>query len=390
MEPYDVVVIGGGPGGYVAAIRAAQLGLRTALVEREELGGVCLNWGCVPSKALIHNANLVNTLKNAKEFGISFDNLRCDYAPAVERSRRVSGRLVKGIQMLMKKNHVDVYKGSGFIPAPGKVQVRPDGTELETRTIIVATGGHARTIPGITFDDPLVLSSREAIVMKDLPESLLVIGGGPIGIEFSYVFNAFGCNVTVVEMLPHILPNDEPEIAEVVTKQLTKQGLKIFAGTKMSSLDTTSGKVRAHLSGPKGEEDIEADRVLLAVGVAPNSTDLGLEALGVNIQRGAIQVDDRMATNVPGIYAIGDVTGKMLLAHVASAQGEVAAETIAGLETKPLRYHDMPRATYCHPQAASVGLTEPQARERGHEVKIGSFPFRANGKALGEHDWEGF
>jgi dihydrolipoamide dehydrogenase len=390
MEAYDVVVIGGGPGGYVAAIRAAQLGLRTAVVEREALGGVCLNWGCIPTKALIHNAALVNTLKQAKEFGISFDGLQVEYAPAVERSRRVTNRLVKGVQGLMKKNGIDVHTGNGYLAGPGRVQVRQDGPELQARNVIIATGGRSRAIPGVAFDGERILSSREAVVLKELPSSMLVIGGGPIGLEFGYVFASYGCAVTVVEMMPHVLPLEDPEVAAIVEKQLAKQGMRIFAGTRVLSVETGDKGVKARVSGPKGEEELEAERILVAIGVQGNTEDLGLEALGIQMERGFIQVNDRMETNVPGVYAIGDVTGKMLLAHVASAQGKVAAEVIAGQTPRPLVYTDMPRAVYCHPQVASVGLTEAMAVERGYEVKTGSFPFRANGKALGQHDWEGF
>ena len=391
MQTYDVVVIGGGPGGYVAASRAAQLGLRTAVVEREEMGGVCLNWGCIPTKALIYNSSLVRLFKQAGEFGIACDNLRYDYAPAVERSRRVVKRLVTGVNSLMKKNKIDVHHGGGFLTAPGRVQVRPDGPELEARNVILATGGRPRAVPGISFDHPAVMSSREAVVLKDVPKSLLVVGGGPIGIEFGYVFSGYDCAVTVVEMLPRILPLEESEISDVVAKQLGKQGLQFRLESRVTALDDVEGGVRARIAGPKGEEDITAERVLVAIGVRGNIEDLGLEALGVETdRRGFIPVDDRMATNVAGIYAIGDVTGKMPLAHVASAQGEVAAEVIAGHSPAPLAYADMPRAVYCHPQVASMGLTEAEARERGLEVKVGSFPFRANGRALGQHDWEGF
>ncbi|MDH7568520.1 MAG: dihydrolipoyl dehydrogenase [Armatimonadota bacterium] len=390
MDSYDVVVVGGGPGGYVAAIRAAQLGLRAAVVEREELGGVCLNWGCIPTKALIHNASLVRTVKQGKEFGLSFEGLHYDYGAAVERSRRVSARLVKGVQALMKKNRIDVFRGEAFLSARDRVQVRPDGPELTAKHVILATGGRSRALPGIPFKDPEILSSREAVVLKELPQSLLIIGGGAIGCEFGYVYRAYDVAVTIVEMLPRLLPLEDPEVSAVVEKQFSKQGIQVRTGTKVLSMEVADGGVRARLSGPTGEEEIRADRALVAIGVQGNVENLGLESLGVQTERGFIVVDEQMRTNVPGVFAIGDVTGKVLLAHVASAQGELAAEVIAGHTPRPLHYDDMPRAVYCQPQVASLGLTEEKARERGYDVRTGVFPFRANGKALGQHDWEGF
>lgn len=390
MDSYDVVVIGGGPGGYTAAIRAAQLGLRTALVEQSELGGVCLNFGCIPTKALLFNAGLVNLVKQAKEFGIAFDDLQYHYAPAFERSRRVVGRLLKGVQALMKKNGIEVYQGSGYLSAPQRVQVRPNGPDLETKNVILATGGRPRALPGIPFQQPEVLSCREAVLLQEVPKSLLIVGAGPIGMEFGYLFRTYDCEVTLVEILPRVLPLEEPEISEAVARAFVKRGVRIHTESRLVSLEVGNGGVSARIAGPKGETSLCVERVLVAVGVQGNIEGIGLETLGVRTEGHFICVDDRMATNVPGIYAVGDVTGKMPLAHVAAAQGVVAAEAIAGQAPSPLRYEDMPRAVYCQPQVASVGLSEAQARERGHEVKTGTFPFRANGKALAQHDWDGF
>lgn len=373
----------------MAAIRAAQLGLRTAVVEHSDLGGICLNLGCIPTKALIQNASVVNLVKQAGDYGVSCENLTYSYGPAYERSRRVVKRLVTGVGSLMKKNRIDVIKGSGSLAGAGKVKVS-DGTQLGAKNVIVATGARPRSVPGITMDGERVLSYREAVVLKDVPSSMLIIGAGPIGMEFGYVFHSYDCAVTIVEMLPRALPLEEPEISELVQKQFSKQGIQVRTESRVTGLESTPEGVRARIAGPKGEEELTVEKVLVAIGIQANVENIGLEEAGVAMERGCIKIDDQMRTNVPGIYAVGDVTGKMALAHVASAQGEIAAEVIAGHEPAPLVYHDMPRAVYCHPQVASLGLTEAQARERGYDVRVGSFPFRANGKALGLNDWEGY
>jgi dihydrolipoamide dehydrogenase len=390
MVSYDVVVIGGGPGGYVAAIRARQLGLKTALVEKEALGGVCLNWGCIPTKALLRNAEVIRTLGEGKAFGFSFDTstLKVDYAVAQQRSRQVSGRLVKGVTFLMKKNEVDVVEGTAVIKSPTQVVVGDQ--ELTTKNIIVATGARPRSVPGVTIDGQLVISSREALELTQLPASVVVIGAGAIGVEFASVWNSYGVSVTVVEMLPAVLPLEDADISTELEKLLKKQKINVRTGTRVEKVDTAGGKVTLTVSKDGATETLTADKVLMAIGVTPNSERIGLEAAGVQTERGFIKIDDHMRTNVTGIYAIGDVTGKLALAHVASAQGIVAAETIAGHQTEPLSYTKMPRCVYCHPEVASVGLSEAQAREQGHTVKIGQFPFRANGKALGLDDYEGF
>ena len=395
---YDIIVIGGGPGGYVAAIRAAQLGQKVAVVEREALGGVCLNWGCIPTKSLLRNSELANILTSeSKEFGFSFDNLKLDYAVAHKRSRQVSDRLVKGIGFLFKKNGVTHIQGTATLTGPKQVRVEPSGQMLEaTKAVIIATGARARSLPGMTIDGPKIITSREALTLTSVPKRLVVVGAGAIGMEFAYVFRAYGAEVTVIEMLPHVLPLEDDETAAEVAKAFKKQGIKTLVNTRTEGVDLTADGVTVRVKdGASGaEQAIAADVVLVAIGVAPNSGGLGLEAAGVATdKRGFIPVDEVMRTNVPGVYAVGDVTGKLLLAHVGSAQGIVAAETIAGHETRPIKdadYAFMPRCTYCKPQVASLGYTEAQAREKGYELKIGKFPFVANGKALGLNEKEGF
>ncbi|HEY53055.1 MAG TPA: dihydrolipoyl dehydrogenase [Caldilineae bacterium] len=388
---YDVIVLGGGPGGYVAAIRSAQLSLKTAVIEQENLGGVCLNWGCIPSKSLIRNAEIMHLLDRGKEFGFKFDNLEVDYGVAVKRSRQNSNRLVKGVGFLMKKNKIDVIKGFGVLTGAHSIQVG-DAT-YSTANIILATGGRAATLPGMEVDGERIVTYRQAIVQKDLPQSIVIVGAGPIGMEFAYVYNAYGVAVTVVEMLPHALPNEEPDVAAVVVKAFGKQKIRILANTRTEKVEVTEAGVNVTVKDlASGDvETIATEQVLVAIGIRPNSEGIGLEKVGVASNRGWVQINDRMQTNVPHIYAIGDLTGKLNLAHVASAQGIVAAETIAGVETQPIDdYSNMPRCTYCSPQVASLGLTEAQAREQGYDLDIGQFPFQANGKALGLGEREGF
>ncbi len=394
-ETYDAIVIGAGPGGYVAAIRLAQLGQKTAIVDRQWLGGVCLNVGCIPSKALLKNAEVAHTLRErGREFGFSFENLNLDYGVAVKRSRQVSGRLVKGVEFLMKKNGITVYMGTAKLARPGVVSVTGrDGmlTELSAKNVIVATGA-TPAVPGAwKVDGEKVLTYHEAILQEKLPKSAIVIGSGAIGMEFSTVWSSYGVDVTIVEMLPRILPLEDEEVSAEVARAYTKRGLKVLAGHKVEAVESVEGAVRVTVSAEGQTSTLEAEQALVAIGFRPNSRDLGLEALGVKIsERGFIEIDEKMQTNVLGIWAIGDVTGKLMLAHVGSAQGIVCAENIAGHETVTLDYEMMPRATYCQPQVASFGLTEAQARERGYTVKVGRFPFQANGKALGLGDYAGW
>jgi dihydrolipoamide dehydrogenase len=394
-DTYDVIVIGAGPAGYVAAIRSAQLGLRTAIVDKQWLGGVCLNVGCIPSKALLRNAEVAYTLRErGKEFGFSFDNLKLDFAVAAKRSRQVSGRLVKGVEFLMKKNGVAVYMGTAKLSAPQVVTVTgKDGKpiELTAINIIVATGASAAVPAAWKVDGEKVVTYEEAILQEKLPASVVIIGAGAIGIEFATVWNSYGVEVTVVEMLPHILPLEDEEAAAEVAKAYTRRGVKLLTGRKVEGVEATSTGVKVTVSADGETKGLVADQALVAIGFRPNSRGLGLEDAGVKIsERGFVEIDEKMSTNIPGIWAIGDVTGKLMLAHVGSAMGIVCAENIARHETVTLDYEMMPRATYCSPQVASFGLTEVQAKERGYKVKIGRFPFQANGKALGLADYAGW
>ncbi|MBI4927968.1 MAG: dihydrolipoyl dehydrogenase [Anaerolineae bacterium] len=395
MSEYDLVVIGAGPGGYVSAIRASQLGLKTAIIDKQWLGGVCLNIGCVPSKALLKNAEVAHILRErAKDFGFSFDNLKLDYSVAVKRSRQVSDRLTKGVGFLMKKNNVDVYMGTALLKSKNSVQVTAaDGKvqELAAKNIIVATGSYSTPIPGVKMDGKKIVSYHEAILQENLPGSAIIIGGGAIGLEFSTIWNSYGTKVTIVEMLPHIAPLEDEEVSTELEKAFKKNGITVLTGHRVLSVEATATGVKVKVSSAEGEKVLEAEQTLVAIGFKPNNSGLGLETVGVKLtERGHIQIDDSMTTSVPNIYAIGDVTGKFLLAHVASAQGIIAAETIAKHETIKLDYAMMPRATYCYPQVASFGYTEAQAKEKCYEIKVGKFPFIANGKSLGLGETVGF
>ncbi len=395
MSEYDVVVVGAGPGGYVAAIRASQLGLKTAIVEKQWLGGVCLNVGCIPSKALLKNADVAYTLrKRGKEFGFKFDHLALDFEAAVKRSRQVSNRLVKGVGFLMKKNNIEVIMGSAKLTAKNALTVTDEDGKTQTLTaknIILSTGAHSASIPGVEVDGEKVVSYQEAILQTHQPKSVVIIGAGAIGVEFATVWNSYGTEVTIVEMLPRLVPLEDEEIGVELGKAFKKQGIQVLTNHRVQKVEKTEAGVRVTVSDDSGETVLEAEQALMAIGFRPNSSGLGLEDVGVALDgRGFVKIDERMATNVPGVWAIGDLTGKLLLAHVASTQGIVCAENIAGVETVILDYRMMPRATYCHPQVASFGLTEAQAQEEGHEIKVGRFPFQANGKALGLGESTGF
>ncbi len=391
-DQYDVLVLGAGPGGYVAAIRAAQLGLRTAVVERQYMGGVCLNIGCIPTKALLKNAEVAHTLQHrAKEFGFSFDNLKLDYPTAFKRSRQVSDRLVKGVSFLMKKNKIDVYDGTGTLTGPNTMAVKlNDGQEatLSAKNIIVATGARPRPFPGVEFDEQRVISYIPAILAEKPPKSVVIIGGGAIGVEFAYVWANYGVEVTILEMMPHLLPNEEPEVSDTLEKAYKKLGVKFQTNAKVTGIERNDNGVRVLVEGGK---PLEAEQCMVAINFLPNTEGIGLEAAGVQLtERKNIAIDGNMRTNVPGIYAIGDVATDYRLAHVASAMGLIAAETIAGHPTVALDFRMMPRCTYSQPQVASFGYTEAAAKEAGYEVKVGQFPFVANGKSLGLGEKEGF
>lgn len=396
-QEFDLVVLGAGPGGYVAAIRAAQLGLKTAVIEKQWWGGVCLNVGCIPSKALLKNAEVAHTLKHrGKEFGFKFDNLELDYPTAFKRSRTVSERLVKGVGFLMKKHKITQLNGWGTIQDKStiKVELNDGGEEIVTfKNLIIATGAHPIKLPGIDVDGETVVTYLEAILSDKVPQKAVIIGAGPIGLEFAYVWHNYGTEVTIVELLDHLAPKEDPEVSAELEKQYNKLGIKFMVKSKVDSVSVKDGTATVKVTTPDGEQTLEVDQVMVAVGFAPNTEGFGLENLGVNIaERGKhIEVDAGMHTSVPNIYAIGDVTGKLMLAHVGSAQGIIAAETIAGHPTIELEYIMMPRATYSQPQIASFGYTEEQAREAGYEdLKVFKFPFQANGKALGLGEGNGF
>jgi len=395
MDTFDVVVIGAGPGGYVAAIRAAQLGLSVAIIDKEWLGGVCLNIGCIPSKALLKNAEVAHLLRErGKDFGFSIENLQLDYAAAVKRSRQVSDRLTRGVGFLMKKHNITVVIGNARLKSAKIVEVAiPDGKarELSGENIIIATGAHPATIPGITIDGQKVVTYREAILQAHLPASVIIIGAGAIGLEFATVWSAFGSQVTLVEMMPAVAPMEDAEVSAELSKVFTKRGVKILVDTKVKSVETASTGVRVTVENTEGTLILEAEQALMATGFKPNTNGLGLEDVGVELtERKYIKIDDALATNIPGIHAVGDVTGKFMLAHVASRQGVLCAEAIAGKPIEELNYVMVPRATFCQPQAASFGYTEAQAMELGKPIKVGKFPYQANGKALGLGDYAGF
>jgi dihydrolipoamide dehydrogenase len=388
MESYDVIVIGSGPAGYVAAIRASQLGLKTTIIEKESFGGVCLNVGCIPSKSLLKNAEVAQILrKRGREFGFSFENLNLDYSVAVKRSRQVSNRLVRGVGFLMRKNNIDIHKGTARLTTPDTVMVTDsDGNTqgLQGKNIIIATGAKPITIPGIEVDGEKVVTYKEAILQDKLPESVVIVGSGAIGVEFATIWNSYGVDVTIVEMLPRLVPLEDEEVSAELAKMFKRSKIKVLTSHRVETIEPSETGVSVKVMGDDGELMLEAEQALMAIGFKPFTDGLGVESVGVKLtKQGAIEIDDRMATNTPGIWAIGDVTAKLMLAHVGSAQGMVCAENIAGVETTTLDYEMMPRATYCQPQIASFGITEDQAKERGYSPKVGRFPFQANGKALG-------
>jgi len=394
---FDVVVVGGGPGGYVAAIRASQLGLKVGVVERDKLGGICLNWGCIPTKALLRNAEIYNLMNNAEEFGITVKGLSFDFEKVVQRSRKISDRISKGVGFLFKKNKIEHISGFGRISGKGKVDVykNPDDEKhektLKAKHIIISTGARPRSIPDVKIDKKKIISYFEAMVPKAVPKSMVIIGAGAIGVEFAYFYNAFGTKVTLVEMMPTILPVEDKEVTKVVADRFKKSGIDIHTDTKVEKIDTSGKGVKVTVSGKDGKKkDISADKALMAIGVQGNIENIGLEDAGVKTEKGHIKVDEYYRTDVEGIYAIGDVIGAPWLAHVASHEGIVCVEKIAGAETHPINYDNIPGCTYCQPQVASIGFTEEKAKEKGYDIKVGKYPFRVHGKAIAAGETEGF
>ena len=393
-DQYDLVVIGSGPGGYVAAIRAAQLGLKTAIVERDALGGICLNWGCIPTKALLRSAEIYETLHRLDEFGLKADNIGFDAEAVVARSRKVAAQLSNGVKFLMKKNKIDVIEGSGKLAGAGKVAVESkDGkkSELTTKNIILATGARARTVPGLEPDGERIWTYREAMVPKSIPKSLIVVGSGAIGIEFASFYRAFGTEVTVVEMLERILPVEDEEISKEAARAFKKRGIRLLTGATVERVEKGKHGVSATIARGGKTENIDAEIVISAVGIVGNVENLGLEDAGVEVEKTHVVVNEWLETGAKGVYAIGDLVGPPWLAHKASHEGVLAAEHMAGLKgLHPIDTTKIPGCTYSTPQIASVGLTEAKAKEQGYEVKVGRFPFRANGKAIALGETEGF
>ncbi|MCW5517501.1 dihydrolipoyl dehydrogenase [Muriicola sp. Z0-33] len=393
MNTFDVIVLGSGPGGYVTAIRASQLGLKTAIVEKENLGGVCLNWGCIPTKALLKSAQVFEYLKHAEDYGLKVEGADKDFDAVVKRSRNVADGMSKGVQFLMKKNKIEVLNGFGTLKTGKKVSVKDkDGkeTEYSASHIIVATGARSRELPSLPQDGKKIIGYREAMTLDKQPKKMIVVGSGAIGIEFAYFYNAMGTEVTVVEFLPNIVPVEDEEVSKQLERSFKKTGVKIMTSSEVTKVDTSGEGVKATVKTAKGEQILEADIVLSAVGIKTNIENIGLEEVGIATDRDKIIVNDYYQTNIPGYYAIGDVTAGPALAHVASAEGILCVEKIAGMHVEPLDYGNIPGCTYCMPEIASVGMTEKQAKEKGYELKIGKFPFSASGKAKASGNADGF
>jgi dihydrolipoamide dehydrogenase len=392
-QPFDVVVVGTGPGGYVAAIRCAQLGLSVATVEDDRPGGVCLNWGCIPTKALLRNAEVVGLFNRAKEFGITVGEWKADYAQAVQRSRRVADRMAKGIEFLFRKNKITLFLGRGTLKSARVVEVagKDAATTLEARrAVILATGSEPKSLPGVTIDEKRIVSSTGAVTNESRPGSLIVIGAGAVGIEFADVYAAYGASVTVLEALPRVLPIEDEEASAQIARLFSRRDITIRTGVRVKGVASGSAGVTVDVEAEGKTETLKADQVLMAVGRAARTRGLGLEPLGVATERGFVTVSATMETSVKGLYAIGDMAGHQLLAHKAMAEGVVAAEAIAGQSPRPVDYGNVPSCTYCHPQVASIGLTEAAARAGGREIAVGKFPFTVNGKAVAQAETEGF
>lgn len=390
---YDVIVIGSGPGGYVTAIRASQLGLKTAVVERDELGGICLNWGCIPTKALLKSANVFEYISHAADYGISVKDAKADFGGMVKRSRDVANGMSNGIKFLMKKNKIDVIQGTGKVKTGKRVEVTAqDGkkTEYTAQHIIIATGGRSRVLPNIQQDGKKIIGYREAMTLPQQPKSMVVVGSGAIGVEFAYFYNAIGTKVTVVEYLPNVVPLEDEEVSKALEKSFKKAGIDIMTDASVESVDTKGSGCKVKIKTKTGEQTIDCDIVLSAVGVVANIENIGLEETGIVTDKGRIIVNEWYQTNIPGYYAIGDCIPTAALAHVASAEGIICVEKIAGHHPEPLNYNNIPGCTYCSPEIASVGYTEKAAKEKGYEIKVGKFPFSASGKASAAGAKDGF
>lgn len=381
---YDLIVVGSGPGGYVAAIRASQLGMSVAVVEAAELGGICLNWGCIPTKALLKSAQVFDYIKHAKDYGIDVPAPNVDFTAMITRSRNVAGGMSKGIEFLFKKNKIDLIQGFGKLTADKKVSVKDKSgvsTAYEAKNIILATGGRARELPNVKIDDKKIIGYRRAMFMEKQPKKMVIMGSGAIGVEFAYFYNSIGTEVTIVEFLPRIVPNEDEDISKELEKTYKKAGMNIMVNSSVESIDTAGEGCKVHVKTANGMQVIECDVVLSAVGMTTNLEGIGLEEAGVKFEKGRVLVNDFSETNIKGIFAIGDITHGPALAHVASAEGIICVEKIAGHHPAPLNYANIPGCTYCQPEIASVGMTEKQAKEAGYEIKVGKFPFSASGKA---------
>lgn len=391
---YDLVIIGSGPGGYVAAIRASRLGMKVAVVEKESLGGVCLNWGCIPTKSLLKSAQVMQYISHASDFGIKMDgNAGPDFPKVIERSRGVAEGMSKGVQFLFKKNKIDVIEGSGKLLAPGKVEVQAKegkNTTVEAAHVILATGAHSRELPGLKQDGKKVIGYREAMTLEKLPKTMVVAGAGAIGSEFAYFYQTMGTQVTLVEYMPNLVPLEDEEVSKQLERSFKKMGMTVLTGSTVESVDTSGTTTRLKITSKKGEELVETDVVLSAVGISPNLEGIGIEELGIELEKGKVKVDEFYRTNVKGVYAIGDIVHGQALAHVASHEGIICVESIAGHNPQPLDYNNIPACTYTHPEVASVGMTEKAAREANFEIKVGKFPFTASGKANAAGAKDGF
>ncbi|MGK7395570.1 MAG: dihydrolipoyl dehydrogenase [Candidatus Cyclobacteriaceae bacterium M3_2C_046] len=390
---YDIIVIGSGPGGYVAAIRASQLGFKVGVVEKAELGGVCLNWGCIPTKALLKSAQVFDYISHASDYGIKVKQAEVDFSGMVKRSREVASGMTKGVQFLFKKNKIEHIPGTGVLKKGKKVEVTDESgkkTEFAADHIILATGGRSRELPALPLDHKKIIGYRKAMVLEKQPDSMVIVGSGAIGVEFAYFYNSIGTKVTLVEYLPNIVPVEDEEISKQLERSFKKSGIKVMTNSEVTKVDTSGKNCKVFIKGKKGEEQVECDVVLSAVGISTNVEGLGLEEVGVKINRGKVEVDEYYRTNIEGVYAIGDIVHGPALAHVASAEGITCVERIAGHQPEPINYNNVPGCTYCQPEIASVGYTEKAAKEAGYEVKVGKFPYSASGKASAAGAKEGF